>query len=223
MAEGPPADRPPHPDVVAAREAVMAARRQLVDETERLEASARAAVDIPSKVKRNPGRTAGLAAGAGFLLLGGPGRVVKGLRKAIGRPEPLPKSMLPDEVEKTLRKMGDDGQKVRGTLEREFAKYLEQTQEKRQERDLGAVAALLLSTLAKPAITEAGKRFAKDLASPDRSGFNEQLERIRARAKGAVDEARAGAGSPTAPSASGAASTKSPAKDPSIARDGGVL
>ena len=32
--------------------------------------------------------------------------------------------MLPEEIEKTLKKMGDDGDKVRGTLERDFAEYV---------------------------------------------------------------------------------------------------
>ncbi len=37
----------------------------------------------------------------------------------------LPKSLLPDEVDKALRALGDDGTKVRGALERNFADYLE--------------------------------------------------------------------------------------------------
>ena len=44
------------------------------------------------------------------------------------RPTPLPPSMLPDEIEKTLRKLGDDGDKVRGALERDFAAYAKQAQ-----------------------------------------------------------------------------------------------
>jgi hypothetical protein len=54
---------------------------------------------------------AGAAAGAAFLLLGGPGRALRGLRKAVFGPEAdLPKSMLPPEVEKTLKKLGPDGE-----------------------------------------------------------------------------------------------------------------
>ena len=55
----------------AARAQVLAAREALADELERLEASARTAVDVPAKVRRNPGKAVGVAAGAGFLLVGG--------------------------------------------------------------------------------------------------------------------------------------------------------
>ena len=59
----------------AARAEVLASRQALLDEVQRLEASARAAADIPAKVKRNPARTAGLAAGTAFVVLGGPQRI----------------------------------------------------------------------------------------------------------------------------------------------------
>ena len=59
-----------------------------------------------------------------------------------GTPEPLPKSMLPEEIEKALKELGDDGAKVRGTLEREFASYVEKTEPKR--RDLRSTLVFLL-------------------------------------------------------------------------------
>ena len=55
------------PDVLAARAAVRASRLDMEEELERLEAAARAAVDVKAKVKRNPARSAGAAAGIGFL------------------------------------------------------------------------------------------------------------------------------------------------------------
>jgi hypothetical protein len=33
----------------------------------------------------------------------------------------MPKAMLPEEIERTLRSLGDDGDRVRGALERDFA------------------------------------------------------------------------------------------------------
>jgi hypothetical protein len=42
-----------------------------------------------------------------------------------GEPAALPKSMLPDEVEKAVRKLGSDGDAVRGALERSFTEYLD--------------------------------------------------------------------------------------------------
>ncbi len=174
----------------AARAEVLAARAALDGELERLEASARAAVDIPAKVRRNPVKTAGVAAGAGFLLVGGPGKVLRGVRNRVfGKPDPLPKSMLPDEIDKALRQLGDDGKRVRGTIEREFADYLREKGPERRSRDLGAVTAMLLSSIAKPATQRAGKQLAEQLFSPDAPAFRDQLAKVRARR--AAAEARA--------------------------------
>jgi hypothetical protein len=139
-------------------------------------------VDIPAKVRKDPVKTAGLAAGAGFVLLGGPQRLLRRAKRAVmGPSEPLPPSMLPKEVDQALRKLGDDGVKVRGVLEREFANYLEETSEKRKERDLSAVVALALAGVAKPVAQRVGRQLVEQLFSPDRPGFQEQLQRVRAR------------------------------------------
>ncbi|MFL5756266.1 MAG: hypothetical protein ACJ77N_08170 [Chloroflexota bacterium] len=166
----------------AARAEVLAARGAAESEIEQLEASARAAVDIRAKIRRNPGRTAGVAAGAGFLAIGGPRRVVRRVRTAVlGPSEPLPKSMLPKEIDQRLRKLGPDGERARVVLEREFATYLEESEPKRRERDLSAVIALALSSFARPVALRVGRELVNQLFSPDRPGFQEQLERIRAR------------------------------------------
>lgn len=180
------------PRTDAARAEVLAARDGLVDEVVRLEAAARAAVDIPARVRREPVKVGGAAAGAAFLLLGGPRRVLRRARRAIFGPEAdLPKSMLPDEVEKTLRKMGSDGDRVRGTLEREFAKYLDATAPERRDSDLVGVATGLLSNLLKPASVRAGRAFAERLFDPDGPSFAEGLRRARARMDGATATADA--------------------------------
>ena len=106
----------------AARAEVLAARAALDEELVRLEASARAAVDIPAKVRRNPVKAAGVAAGVGFVAVGGPRKLFRRAKRAVmGPEEPLPERMLPEEIEKALKRMGGDGAKVRGLLEREFA------------------------------------------------------------------------------------------------------
>ena len=46
-------------------------------------------------------------------------------RSIFGAPDPLPASMLPDEVERAVRALGTDGDAVRGALERSFAEYLD--------------------------------------------------------------------------------------------------
>ena len=99
----------------AARDRVLEARAALGEELETLEASVRAAADIPAKIRRNPARAAAVAGGAGFLAIGGPRRVLRAGRRAVfGAPAPFPKSMLPEEIDKSLRRLGDDGDKVRG-------------------------------------------------------------------------------------------------------------
>jgi len=169
-------------EVVAARDEVLAARRGLEDEVVRLEASARAAVDIPARLRRQPAKVLGAAGGAAFLLGGGPKRLFRRARRAVFGPDAdLPKSMLPDEVEKTLRKMGSDGDRVRGTLEKEFAKYLETTAPERRDRDLVGVATGLLANVLKPATVRAGRQFAERLFDPDGPSFAEGLRQARAR------------------------------------------
>jgi hypothetical protein len=165
-----------------ARAQVLAARQDLADELERLEASARTAVDVPAKVRRNPGKSVGVAAGAGFLLVGGPQKVFRRAKRfVLGPAEPLPKSMLPDEIDKALSKLGDDGDKVRGTIEREFAAYLEKTAPQRRERDLWAVAAILLSALIRPLIQRYGKQLIDQVFSSDTRQYEEQLAKIQSR------------------------------------------
>jgi hypothetical protein len=166
----------------AARAEVLVAREALTEEVTRLEAAGRSAVDIPSKVRREPVKTAGVAAGAAFLVAGGPKRVFRRAKRFVVGPEdPLPKSMLPPEVDKTLRKMGTDGEKIRGTIEREFAEYLQAHQGERDKRDLGAVLALLLSGISRPLLQQASRRMVGRLFSSDSGTFEEAVMRIRAR------------------------------------------
>ena len=167
---------------VAARAEVLAAREALTGEVERLEAAGRSAADIPAKVRREPVKTAGLAAGAAFLVAGGPKRVFRRAKRVVvGPEEPLPKSMLPPEVDKALRKIGTDGEKVRGTIEREFAQYLEAHKGERDKRDLGAVVALLLSGVSRPLIQQASRRMTGRLFATDETSFENAIARIRAR------------------------------------------
>ena len=117
----------------AARDRVLAARADLEAQVETLQASGRAAVDIPARIRQSPAKAAAIGAAVGFLSLKGPQRLYGAVRKAIfGTPAPLPKRMLPKDIEKTLRSMGDDGDKVRGTLERDFAAYVKKAEKDRR-------------------------------------------------------------------------------------------
>ena len=194
----------------AARAAAVASRGTLEGEVVRLEASARAAVDIPAKIRRAPAKTAGLAAGAVFVAAGGPKRVIRRMVRAVRGPEAeLPKSMLPKEVDKTLRKLGSDGDKVRGTIEREFAQYLEAKGPERKSRDLGATASVLAGSVLGPVTKRVGRQLAEELFSPKTSGpasFESATQKARARwdeMTGARDGKAAGDGDAAVRPASG--------------------
>jgi hypothetical protein len=188
-------------EAAAARAEVVAAREAFSAELVRLEAAGRAAVDIKAKVKRNPARAAGLAAGAGFLAIGGPLKVVRGVGRALrGKKEPLPPSLLPKQVDAALRSLGDDGEKVRGTLEREFASFLEK---RKPEEDKGIVAGItgaLASSLIVPASRNLAKRMASQLANVDEADFRKAFDGLRGQAAGAPQtEAANPAANPPAP------------------------
>ena len=166
----------------AARAEVLAAREAFSGELARLEAAGRAAVDIKAKVKRSPAKAAGLVAGAGFLAVGGPLKVARGFGRALrGKREPLPPSLLPKEVDKALRGMGDDGAKVRGTLEREFASYLEKRKPEEDKGLLGGIAGAVATGLVVPASRNLAKRMASQLANVDEADFRNALDGVRAR------------------------------------------
>jgi hypothetical protein len=166
----------------AARAEVLARRRDLLAEAQRLEASARAAVDIPGKIRRAPAKTAGLAAGTAFLALGGPQRLFRRARRAVQGPDAeLPKSMLPKDIEKAVRSLGADGDKVRGSLEREFARYLAERSKSRRNADIAEVATTIVGNVLKPASARLGKQFAEGFLAPDAKGFSDALAKVRAR------------------------------------------
>jgi hypothetical protein len=168
----------------AARDRVLAARAALGDEIDALEASARAAVDIPAKVRRSPAKAAAIAGSAGFVVLGGPKRIFGAARRAVfGPTADLPKQMLPKEIEKTLKKLGDDGDKVRGAIERDFAAY---AREAEKDRGVGAIA----SAAARPLLMRGAKAAAEWFLRPDEDGFQARLSEVRERARDEVEKRR---------------------------------
>jgi hypothetical protein len=165
-----------------ARLQVLAAREELDEELVRLEASARAAVDVPAKIKRHPVKAAGFAAGAGFVVVGGPRRVLRGARHAIfGRPSPLPKSMLPKEIDASLRSLGEDGDKVRGLLEHEFASYLQATEPARKRRDFSGAMTVVAIAFVRPLVLRYSKRLAEEIFATDGTAYSDRLNAVRAR------------------------------------------
>jgi hypothetical protein len=161
----------------AARDRVLAARADLEGELQRLEASGRAAIDIPAKIRRRPARTVAVVGTLGFLALRGPQRLFGAARRAIGGDRaPVPERMLPEEVEKTLRMYGDDGDKVAAALERDFADYAAKAHKERVN-----FRRLLLLTVARPLLGRAAKATGDFLFTPDGEGFSTWLAKIRER------------------------------------------
>jgi len=168
------------PGTDAARLEVLRAREDLLGEVERLGASARAAIDIRSQVSRHPGKAAAAVGGASFLVLGGPRRVLRGIRRVVRGPAPAyPPSLLPPEVEKVMRSLGGDGEKVRSVLEREFANYV--TEKKKSDRRAWRNAALgLLLPAARVAVRSGTKRFLETDGAPGAEMQARIRERLRA-------------------------------------------
>jgi hypothetical protein len=185
----------------AARAEVVAQRQVLLDEVVRLEAAGRSAIDIPAKIRRAPAKTAALAVGTAFMVLGGPKKAYRALRRAVLGPKAdLPKSMLPEQIDKALRSLGDDGDRVRGLVEREFVGYLEKNKPVREARDLRGTLSELGGNILRPVTAQAGKRLAGELFSPEGGGFAEAINRIQARRdahKAAQDAGPAPAGGET--------------------------
>jgi hypothetical protein len=166
----------------AALAQVVAARADFANEVDRLEAAGRAAVDIPAKVRQEPVKAAGVAAGAAFLALGGPKRLFRRARRAVtGKEEELPSELLPKEVEKALRKLGGDGKKVRGTLEREFANYLDDRAKERKKEGILAAIVALGTTALRPVAMKTGRQLVERMLDPNGRSFQEQMQKIRER------------------------------------------
>jgi hypothetical protein len=109
-----------------ARQEVLAARASLSGEVDELGSAARSAVDIPAKVRKNPVQTVGVAAGAAFLAVGGPKRVLKAVeRRVFPSRAQKAKGFLPRELSRAIDSLGDDAAKAREHVEGEFAKFLE--------------------------------------------------------------------------------------------------
>ncbi len=170
----------------AARDRVLAARADLEAQVETLQASGRAAVDIPARIRQSPAKAAAIGASLGFVLLRGPQRLYRAVRKAIfGTPAPMPKRMLPKDIEKTLRSMGEDGEKVRGTLERDFADYV-----KKAEKDRRGLLSVAILAMLRPMAARGLRRAGEYLFSPTPEGSPTGLDEVRAKAGARLEAMR---------------------------------
>lgn len=121
------AEHPPEvpESVAAARQEVANARLATEAELDQMGTAVRAAVDIPTKVKRDPLRYGALGAGAAFLLVGGPKKALRAVEKRVF-PRRHERRLTPKEIERTIDRLPEEEREaVRAHLERDFAAYLQ--------------------------------------------------------------------------------------------------
>ena len=87
--------------------------------------------------------------------------------------------------------LGADGDRVRGTLEREFAAFLEARAPARKQADIVGLAGSLVGNVLRPASVRAGREFAALLFAPDGPSFAEGFRRARSRMDTTVRDATA--------------------------------
>jgi hypothetical protein len=163
----------------AARAEVVAARRDLAAEYDQLGKAARDAVDVPARIRRAPAQSAAVAGGAAFVVLGGPRRVLRRVRRAVfGEPTPLPKSMLPEEVEKAVRALGTDGDAVRGALERSFAEYLDK-RGSFAKRDVRSAASETVASTIRLAGRAAGVQLVRRMMAGEGAQLAAAIDQVR--------------------------------------------
>ena len=148
--------------VADARQAVVDARTAVEKELDDLGLATRAAFDIPAKIRRNPVRTVGVGAGAAFLLLGGPKRVLKQVEHRVF-PKRRYRKLTPDEIDRVIDRLGeDDRENARAHIERDFASYLEKTHPREQpnaRKSLWGTYDTLMGIVGTAAARELVKRF----------------------------------------------------------------
>ena len=134
--------RPLEPEVAAARKGLLEARQAFEDDLDSLSEATRSALDIPAKIRKDPIKSVALAGGAGFLLLGGPRRVIGAVTS---RTCPSARTRMPGccltTSSRILRDTGAaDVPGVREALGRDFAEYLRRKGEADRERPTAATS-----------------------------------------------------------------------------------
>jgi len=148
-----------------ARDQVIAARQELLDEADGMRRSALEAVNLPAKARDDPLRFGALAAGGAFVALGGPRRLLGRVRRTL-LGAPAPKSLLPEEIEQAVEGMGRDSATVRRRLEREFAEYLEEHRADRQRTMFTGTLLGVAGSFVSAFSQRAAKRLAEELLAP---------------------------------------------------------
>jgi hypothetical protein len=188
------AAEPSSEQVAQARQAVVDARLAVEKELDDLGLATQAAFDIPAKIRRNPVRTVGLGAGAAFLLLGGPRRVLKQVEHRVF-PRRRYRKLTPAEIDRAIDRLGEeDRENQRAHIERDFATYLEKQHVKEQpnaRRSLWGTYDTLMAIVGTAAARELVKRFLEVPQEARKEAAEEDAKAATAEAKAATADAKA--------------------------------
>ena len=120
---------------------VTAQRAQVEQTAQQLQARVRRALDIRSKIRENPIMVGGLAAGAVFLAVGGPIRLLRAARRRIAPTrveqayDTLPKA-LQRWVDTASEAVGPKAEDARRTLAEELQRWRAEPTDKKRARQL---------------------------------------------------------------------------------------
>ena len=125
---------------------ILERRAELRATVDQLERRVRRSLDLRAKARENPLRTGLLVAGIIFLGVGGPGRLMRGLRGAVrGSAAADPMAGLPAGlravVEAAARGLGPDAEAARRTLAQEILAWRNAPTSRRQARELARALA----------------------------------------------------------------------------------
>ena len=177
----------PTPEVSEAMAELDAARAGVAQSLDQLTSATQSALDVPAKIRRNPVKTAALVGGTGFLLVGGPRRVVRlvGRRIFPRRPDPYA-GILPPEIEKVLKDTGvAKDPEVRRALDEDFAEYLKNKGKYQPEPNAAASFWRTFDRVAGPLGTAGARVMVQRLMEAEQSRAvhrTEMRERAKARA-----------------------------------------
>ena len=188
------AAEPGSEQVAAARQAVVDARLAVEKELDDLGLATQAAFDIPAKIRRNPVRTVGIGAGAAFLLLGGPRRVLKQVEHRV-LPKRRYRKLTPAEIDRAIDRLGEeDRENQRAHIERDFAAYLEKTHPREQpnaRRSFWGTYDTLMAIVGTAAARELVKRFLEVPQEARKEAAEEDIKAASASAKAAALDKKA--------------------------------
>lgn len=135
----------PGQTLAASRMRVEAQRAAIEETAGRLKARALRAIDLPAKFREQPLLYGGLAAGAVFLAVGGPRRLLRGARNRLAPPDELQAyRMLPKGLARWVDAMaegsGSRRDEVRGRLAEELERWRREPMSKKRAKILAREA-----------------------------------------------------------------------------------